>query len=78
MYDVFISTVPFGKIDPAPIKLLEENGISYLVNPLGSKLRPGEVGAFMRDAKVLIAGTENIAREDIAPAKRLRLISRCA
>jgi D-3-phosphoglycerate dehydrogenase / 2-oxoglutarate reductase len=76
MADVFISTYPFGRMDPTPIKLLESAGLSYQINPLMRKLKPGEIGEFIKDCKVLIAGTEEISRTDIAGAKNLRLISR--
>jgi D-3-phosphoglycerate dehydrogenase / 2-oxoglutarate reductase len=76
MPDIFISTVPFGNIDPLPIRLIEEAGLSYLINPLGRKLKPGEVGQFIKDVKVLVAGTEEIGLADISGAKNLRLIAR--
>ncbi|NUQ00215.1 MAG: phosphoglycerate dehydrogenase [Armatimonadetes bacterium] len=76
MPDVFISTVPFGAIDPHPVQLLENAGLSYLINPLGRKLKAGEIGALIREVKVLVAGTELIGEQDIAQARELRLISR--
>lgn len=76
MHDVFISTTPFAEFDPAPLRLMEENGISYLLNPTGRKLGRGEVGAHLREARALIAGTEPIGLSDIEAAGRLRLISR--
>ena len=33
MNKVLITTVPFGDKDRSPLDKLEENGISYLINP---------------------------------------------
>lgn len=76
MHDVFISMAGFGRVDPKPLRLLEESGISYLANPTGGRLASGELGARIKDVRALIAGTEPVSREDIAGARRLRLISR--
>lgn len=76
MPDIFVSTVPFGEIDPFPRKIIEEAGFSYLVNPLKRKLRPGEISQFLTGVKAVIAGTEEIGRDDIAKAADLRLIAR--
>ena len=75
---VFISTVPFARYSDAPIKLLREAGINFLVNPLGRKLTSEELADFLSevDPVAVIAGTETISDSvmDIAPS--LRLISR--
>jgi D-3-phosphoglycerate dehydrogenase / 2-oxoglutarate reductase len=76
MSDIFVSTVPFGNIDPLPIRLIEEAGLTYQINPLGRKLKPGEIGQFLKDVKVIVAGTEEIGKADIAGAKSLRLVAR--
>lgn len=76
MADILVTTVPFGNIDPTPIRLMEEAGISYQINPLGRKLKPGEIGHLLDQVKVIVAGTEEIGAADIARAKNLRLIAR--
>jgi len=38
MQKVLITTVPFGKQNRAPLNLLENAGIEYLINPLDKKL----------------------------------------
>lgn len=76
MTDIFVSTVPFGEIDPLPIRMIEEAGLSYRVNPLGRKLMAGEIAEVARDARVIVAGTEEIGSSDIARLKALRLIAR--
>ncbi|MGK5092508.1 phosphoglycerate dehydrogenase [Deltaproteobacteria bacterium TL4] len=75
MPKIFISTVPFGEIDRTPLDLLEQTGWDYQINPLGRKLTPEEVGAFVKDGEGLIAGTENL---DVVlkTAKNLKIISR--
>lgn len=73
---VLVTTVPFGEIDRTPLNLLEEAGIEYIINPIGRRLRPEELGDMIGDIDVLIAGTEPITAEVLARAKRLRLISR--
>ena len=60
-FDIFISTTPFGKADPAPQRALEQSGFSFRHNPLGRKLTPVEVAEQAAEARVLIAGTENLA-----------------
>lgn len=60
-FDIFISTTPFGEADPAPQRALEQSGFSFRHNPLGRKLTPAEVAEQAADARVLIAGTENLA-----------------
>jgi D-3-phosphoglycerate dehydrogenase len=76
MTDIFVSTVPFGKIDPLPIKLIEAAGLTYRLNPLGRKLKPGEISEVASDARVIVAGTEEIGISDIAKMKSLRLVAR--
>ena len=76
MADIFVSTVPFGNIDPLPIRLMERAGLSYQINPLNRKLKSGEIRQFLRDVKVIVAGTEEISPADLAEAKNLRLIAR--
>ena len=43
MNKVLITTVPFGDKDRSPLDKLEENGISYLINPFGKKLTEDEL-----------------------------------
>jgi len=73
---VFISTVPFGTIDPLPLRLLQEAGIEAVINPLGRKLKPEEVAGVLKDFPVLIAGTETISAEAMAANPQLKAICR--
>jgi D-3-phosphoglycerate dehydrogenase len=76
MPKVLITTVPFADRNHLPIELLESAGIEYVINPLGRKLKEGELADMVADFEVLIAGTEPITERVMARASRLRLISR--
>ncbi len=75
MPKIFVSTSPFGEIDPEPLKLLEYTGWNFNINPLERKLTPEEVGAMASDCDGLIAGTEDITIV-LKTAKKLKIISR--
>ncbi len=76
MPKVLITTVPFAERNRLPIEMLESNGIEYLVNPLGRKLKESELATMAADFDVLIAGTEPITDAVMANAPKLKLISR--
>jgi D-3-phosphoglycerate dehydrogenase / 2-oxoglutarate reductase len=76
MRKALITTFPFADKDPFPLQLLEEAGISYLINPIGRKLKEDELAEMVSDFDVLIAGTEPITEKVIAHGKNLKLISR--
>ena len=73
---VLITTVPFGEVDRRPLELLESEGIEYVVNPIGRRLRVEELADMIADFDVVIAGTEPIMAEVMDRGSRLRLISR--
>jgi D-3-phosphoglycerate dehydrogenase len=73
---VLITTVPFGEVDRRPLDLLEAEGIDYVINPIGRRLRTEELADMIGDIDVLIAGTEPITAAVMDRANRLRLISR--
>jgi D-3-phosphoglycerate dehydrogenase len=76
MYKVLITTVPFGDKDRKPLDLLESNGISYVINPVGRKLTEDELAHMVSNYDVIIAGTELITEKVMIRAKKLKLISR--
>ena len=76
MPKVLITTVPFGKKDKTPIKLLKDAGIEYTINPLNKKLTENELANMISDFDLVIAGTEPITKKVINKAKKLRMISR--
>jgi D-3-phosphoglycerate dehydrogenase len=73
---VLITTVPFGEVDRRPLDLLEAEGIDYVINPIGRRLRTEELAEMIGDIDVLIAGTEPITAAVMDRGSRLRLISR--
>ena len=76
MSKVLITTVPFGDKDRLPIDRLEAEGIEYVINPLGRKLKEAELAEMIADFDVLIAGTEQITDKVMESGLKLQLISR--
>ena len=60
---VFISTHPFGELNPEPRRIIEEKGIHLECNPYGRKIRRKELLKHIHDKDVLIAGTEKLDKE---------------
>jgi len=58
---VFVSTMPFGFHDRAPIDWLAETGWDVRFNDTGRKLKPEEVAEYARDCDGIIAGTEDLS-----------------
>ncbi|KRT68809.1 MAG: phosphoglycerate dehydrogenase, D-3-phosphoglycerate dehydrogenase [candidate division NC10 bacterium CSP1-5] len=75
--EVLIATTSFGAEDDRPLRLLEERGFRYRVNPHGRRLTAAEVKALLGDADGMIAGTEPLNAEVLQAAGRLKVISRC-
>ena len=73
---IFISTIPFGEIDPEPIRLMKDAGLEFSINALGRKLQPDEVAGVYGDNAIIIAGTEPITREVMAACPNLKAICR--
>ena len=73
---VFISVHPFGDIDNRPLNLLRDAGMRIVVNPLARRLTENELAEFLRDADVLVAGTEPITDQVMSNAPQLGLIAR--
>ncbi|MBF0249318.1 MAG: phosphoglycerate dehydrogenase [Alphaproteobacteria bacterium] len=71
-----VTTVPFGDADPTPVKLMNDAGLEFVVNPLGRKLRPEEVADMIRGYEIVIAGTEPITADVIAQCPDLKAICR--
>ncbi|EEU8400258.1 phosphoglycerate dehydrogenase [Campylobacter lari] len=73
---VFVSTHPFGETSENPLKLLSENGFNVRLNNHGRKISSQELAEDIKDAEILIAGTEKITEEVLQNAPNLKLISR--
>ncbi len=76
MPKIFISTIPFASKSQDSVKLLEENGINYLINPLGRKVTEDEIKEYIENCDGLIAGTEPLNEYVLSSAKNLKVISR--
>jgi D-3-phosphoglycerate dehydrogenase / 2-oxoglutarate reductase len=72
---ILITTSPFGESDPKALQLLEENGISYTLNPFGRRLKEHELADLIGPYEVVIAGTEPITETVLDRAPHLRLIA---
>lgn len=73
---VIVTTVPFGKIDPTPINILNASGIELVINPIGRKLKPDEVRDVIAGFPAVIAGTETIDVETLKSCPDLKVICR--
>ena len=73
---IFVSTHPFSSTSSLPIQLIEEHGLELTKNEHGRKNTSSELANDIKDAEVLIAGTEKITKEVLQNAPNLKLISR--
>ncbi len=72
---IFVSTAPFGAVDPIPRRALEATGWNIRYNDRNRKLTPQEVAELAVDCDGLIAGTENL-EPLIAANPKLKMIAR--
>lgn len=73
---IFVSTHPFSSTSPIPMQLVKENEIELSVNEHGRKNSSEELAQDIKDAEVLVAGTEKITEQVLKNAPNLKLISR--
>ena len=73
---VLITTVPFGQHCPDALDRLRSEGIEFVLNPTGRRLKEEELADLIGGFDLMIAGTEPITARVLARANRLRLISR--
>ena len=73
---IFVSTHPFSSTSELPMQLVKENGLELSVNEHGRKNSSEELAQDIKDAEVLVAGTEKITEEVFQNAPNLKLISR--
>ncbi len=73
---LFVSTHPFSSTSPIPMQLIKDNDMELSVNEHGRKITSSELAQDIKDAEVLIAGTEKITEEVLKNAPNLKLISR--
>lgn len=73
---ILISSRSFGKISSGAIELLEDTGLTPILNPHGKKLSEDELIIMVNDVVGIIAGTENITKNVMLHADALKVISR--
>ncbi len=73
---LFVSTHPFSSTSSLPMELIKDNNIELSVNEHGRKNSSQELAQDIKDAEVLVAGTEKITEEVLKNAPNLKLISR--
>ncbi len=73
---IFVSTHPFSSTSELPMSLIEQNGFDLSVNEHGRKITSDELAEDIKDAEILIAGTEKITEKVFENAPNLKLISR--
>jgi len=73
---IFVSTHPFSSTSEIPMHLVKENNLELSVNEHGRKITTSELAEDIKDAEVLVAGTEKITEEVFKNAPNLKLISR--
>ena len=73
---LFVSTHPFSSTSLVPMQLIQENSMELAVNEHGRKITSEELSNDIKDAEVLVAGTEKITEEVLKNAPNLKLISR--
>lgn len=76
MARIFVATSPFGRTGTEPLDRLTRSGHEIVLNPLGRRLRAGEVESYLADVDAVIAGTEPYNRETLSRADRLKVIAR--
>ena len=73
---LFVSTHPFSSTSPKPARLLKYNEFNVRLNPFEHKISTEELANEIKDAEVLIAGTEKITEKVLRKAPNLKLIAR--
>ena len=74
---ILVSLSTFAEYNDAPVKLLEDSGFPYFVNPLGRRLTREEIVEMGRDVEGVIAGVEPYDDFVLERMLNLRCISRC-
>lgn len=73
---VFISTHPFSSTSLEPMRLLRYNEFEVCLNPFEHKITTEGLAQELKDADILIAGTEKITEQVFLNAPKLKMISR--
>ncbi|GFM38126.1 phosphoglycerate dehydrogenase [Desulfovibrio psychrotolerans] len=74
---IAITTSSFAKFSDAPLQLLRDAGIEYVLNPHGRKLTEEETIEVLQGCVGVAAGTEPLTERVMAALPELKAISRC-
>jgi len=74
--EILIATHPFGETGSKPLEILKKTGWKLTFNPLGRRLKSGEVNEMIEGVDGVIAGTEPYDRNTLKNAHRLKVIAR--
>ncbi len=75
--NVLIGPSSFGEPDPAPLRRLEQAGLTIVPNPWRRRYTKEEIIALLHGIDGLIAGLEPLDRDVLASAPSLKVVSRC-
>ena len=73
---ILVALSTFGEYGDEPVKLLEESGFAFILNPLGRRLLKEEIIDLGRDCEGVIAGVEPYDDHVLDNMPNLRCISR--
>ena len=75
--DILVTLSTFSEHSDEPLKLLQDSGFTFAINPYGRRMAPSEVLEMGRTSRGLVAGVEQYTAETLAQLPNLRCISRC-
>lgn len=74
---ILVALSTFGEFNDKPLRLLDESGFEYVLNPYGRRLKPEEIVELGRDCAGILAGLEEYEDGVLEHLPGLRCISRC-
>lgn len=75
-WKVLVTPRTFGKVDPEPVRLLEEAGCDLVRNPLDRPLTEEELLNLVTDVDGIIVGLDPVTANVIEQASKLKVISK--
>ena len=74
---ILVALSSFGEFDDTPVRLLDESGFEYVLNPYGRRLKSEEIIELGKDCEGILAGLEPYDDHVLEHLPSLRCISRC-
>jgi D-3-phosphoglycerate dehydrogenase len=75
--DILVTLSAFGADSDRPLRLLEQSGFTFSLNPDNRRMKPDEVIKLGRTCQGVVASVEEYSVETLAQLPNLRCISRC-